>query len=359
VKSLLPETGCGLISGQWGTGKTFVALCLALAVMLGTMFAGRLVKRRGGVLFLAAEGASEVPIRLAALTKDSECKGKLPFAWRESCPTLIDQNAVEQLARLAQEAADRMQKEFGLPLVLIIIDTMSAAAGFKDENSSSEGQQAMNVATQLSSRTGALVLACDHFGKAVETGTRGTSAKEGAADVVIACLGEKTQEGKVANLRIAVRKLRADATGAETAFTLQRVNLGVDEDGDPVTTCAIKWSPVTVAPAHEVKGKKWPGSTTLFRACLVTAGQLHGSAQKPLPDGPTVWAVDLEKVCEEFDKRYPLDGENRAKQLAKRRQVFKRSRTDAESRGLIGCREINGTFMLWLEDSPPSDGVVA
>jgi len=90
----------------------------------------------------------------------------------------------------------------------IIVDTMSAAAGFTDENSSSEGQRAMDVLTELSKRTGAFVLACDHFGKAVETGTRGSSAKEAAADVVIACLGEKSLEGSVTNTRVAIRKLR-------------------------------------------------------------------------------------------------------------------------------------------------------
>ena len=98
------------------------------------------------------------------------------------------------------EAVYKMRSEFGVELVLIIVDTMSAAAGFSDENSSSEGQQAMNVLNELSKRTGALVMACDHFGKAVETGTRGTSAKEAAADCVIACLGEKNTAGHLEHI---------------------------------------------------------------------------------------------------------------------------------------------------------------
>jgi RecA-family ATPase len=199
VKHLLPEIGAGLISGQWGTAKTFVAIDLSISVMTGNPFAARSVKRKGGVLFMAAEGASEIPIRVSGLieTKLPEHKGKLPFAWAESCPMLMVNGAVEQLARIAREAADHMQAAFGMELVLIIIDTMSAAAGFKDENASSEGQFAMNVLNDLSRRTGALVLACDHFGKAIETGTRGTSAKEASADVIVACLGEKTQAGNV------------------------------------------------------------------------------------------------------------------------------------------------------------------
>jgi AAA domain len=191
VKHLLSTTGAGLVSGQWGTAKTFVAIDLSISAMTGNPFAGRVIKRAGGVLFIAAEGASEIPIRLHGVieTKLPGHKGKLPFAWAESCPMLMEKGAIEQLIRIAGEAASRMQSEFGLDLVLIIIDTMSAAAGFKDENSSSEGQTVMNVLGGLSRRTGAFVLACDHFGKAVETGTRGTSAKEAAADVVIACLG--------------------------------------------------------------------------------------------------------------------------------------------------------------------------
>ena len=40
--------------------------------------------------------------------------------------------------------------------------------------------------------------------------------------------------------------------------------------------------------------------------------------------------------------------------MAKRRQIFKRSRTEAESRGLIGGREIDGEFMIWAVR--PEDG---
>jgi hypothetical protein len=216
VKNMLPERGAGLLSGQWGTFKTFIAIDLAGAVMTGGSFAGHPVKRRSGVLFMAAEGESEVPIRIRGLVEAKyPGHGKLPFAWFEGCPTLIETGAIEQLEAIAIEAANKMRSEFDVELVLIIVDTMSAAAGFTDENKSSEGQQAMNVLNELSKRTGALVMACDHFGKAVETGTRGTSAKEAAADCIIACLGEKNTAGHVTNTRIAIRKLRGGATGAE------------------------------------------------------------------------------------------------------------------------------------------------
>src|SRR5215472_9058555 len=59
VKNLLPETGIGLLSGQWGTYKSFIALKLAGAIATAQPFAGYAVKRQGAILYLACEGAGE------------------------------------------------------------------------------------------------------------------------------------------------------------------------------------------------------------------------------------------------------------------------------------------------------------
>ena len=112
----------GLISGQWGTGKTFLALDLAGSVMTGARFAGHRVKRPGGVLFVAAEAAGDIPIRLAALV-DHKLAGerqgdllrptptqvaRLPFAWIDTChepsPARDGETVAEYLARRQKEA---------------------------------------------------------------------------------------------------------------------------------------------------------------------------------------------------------------------------------------------------------------
>jgi hypothetical protein len=82
IKTLIPAQGAGLLSGQWGTAKTFVALDLAGAVMTKGSFAGREIERQGGVLFIAAEGAGEVSIRLDAMASGYQTADttKLPFA---------------------------------------------------------------------------------------------------------------------------------------------------------------------------------------------------------------------------------------------------------------------------------------
>jgi hypothetical protein len=69
AKDLIFETGHGLASGQWGGCKTFGVIDLSASVMTKTPFAGREIVRQGGVLFIAAEGQSEIPIRLKAVVE--------------------------------------------------------------------------------------------------------------------------------------------------------------------------------------------------------------------------------------------------------------------------------------------------
>jgi hypothetical protein len=81
-------------------------------------------------------------------------------------------------------------------------------------------------------------LGLDHFGKVVETGTRGSSAKEAAADVVLALLADRDLSGTISKTRMTVRKLRGGVTGTETPFDLRVVEIGPGE-----TTCVIDWKP--------------------------------------------------------------------------------------------------------------------
>jgi hypothetical protein len=68
IKSILPETGAAIMSGQWGAFKTTVALDLSVCVMSNLPFAGRYhVKRHGAVLYFALEGEGLLSARLSAI----------------------------------------------------------------------------------------------------------------------------------------------------------------------------------------------------------------------------------------------------------------------------------------------------
>jgi AAA domain-containing protein len=355
IKELIPETGQGLASGQWGACKTFAMLDLAASVMTGTPFAGREVNRRGGVLFIAAEGANEIPIRLKGVVEqklkpaalaagaagepmDANLE-RLPFAWVEECPSLKDAASFEKLASITVTAAEQIKEQFNLPLALIVIDTLSASADFADANDAAEGQRVMNRLNALSRVTGAFVLAVDHFGKAVETGTRGSSAKEASADVVLALLATRDINGTISNTRMAVRKLRGGSTGAETPFDLKVVEIGEDE-----TTCIIDWRPDRPSKTSGTSVKeRWTRSLKLFRSAMQTSLIDHGTTMQPFGgDGPRVRAVDSTWVRSEFMAAYVADTADA------KRKAYTRAQQLARDRDLICSREILGIDQLWF-----------
>jgi AAA domain len=345
IEGLLPETGAGLLSGQWGTYKTFVAVDISGAVMTGGFFLDFPVARRGGVLFIAAEGASSIDIRLQAMLAEKyPATAKAPFTWLCNCPALLSPKFVTLLTEMARKADERMLSEFGMPLVLIVIDTITAAAGYSksgDENDAAVASMIMNRLAALSRGTGALVLAIDHFGKSIEVGTRGSSAKEAAADVVLATLGDKAVSGEVTNTRLAVRKNRTGPSGQEFAFATRLVEIG-DSGGSLV----IDWQPHKPNPKAE-EDRRWSKSLRLLRQCLMNMLADCGSEQRPYADGPLVRAVDQETLRGEFCKSYPADGTPGQKADA-RRQAFSRAIRDAQRKELIGVRDVGTVTFVWL-----------
>lgn len=365
VRDLLSTTGKGLLSGQWGSAKTFIALDLCGSAMTGEAFAGRRVLRRGGVLFIAPEGAYEIPIRLkglvsgklagvamarAASGEEAVDPNDLPFAWIEECPRLVDRDAAETLILTADVAVAELRERYDLPLVLIIVDTVAAGAGFDDENSAAETQKVMNALERLSKHTGAFVLGVDHFGKMIETGTRGSSAKEAAADTVLAALASRDEAGNVRNTRMAVRKVRGARTGMETPYSLDVVQIGDDRWGEPITTCCITWQTSRLAEAAtEAAKSRWPTSLKVFQAAMGNTLAEHSRKIFPFGnEGPQVSAVAQEHVRDEFAASYPADGETPAQRTEAKKKAFQRAVRTAQAKGLISVRDMLGVPHFWF-----------
>ena len=362
IKHLVPTCGFGLISGQWGTYKTFVVLDLLLAsIGTGQPFLGHMVKRQCGALLIAAEGANQVRLRRDAVVREKCGDIKhLPFCWYKQTPSLLQKDAAKTLIAMARQADAALQAEFGLPLGLVIIDTITACAGYPQaggENDAATGTALMGVLKAVAEACNCFVFGVGHLGKNAEAGTRGTVAKEDAAEVIWVCLGEKQLSGSVTDTRLAVRKNKSGPQGEEFPFTMRVVTAPEpDEDGDPVTSLVVDWQPAGAPGSPKPGPDPWAQSrrqdqrTAVLRLKRVLMEILADrGVDLPIPpDGPTVRVVDQEIVREQFYSHTPAEG-TPAQRGEFRRKRFNRAIDWAEGQQLIGVGDIGDISYVWLK----------
>jgi hypothetical protein len=282
VKQLIPTTGIGTIYGPSGSAKSFTTLDLALSVARGLSWCGLKV-RQSGVVYVAAEGSGGLKQRLEAYAKHHDCELKdQPF---QSILAGVDlsQGDAERIV----EACGRLG-DGGDPVGLVVLDTLNRTMGGGDENNSADMTAYVKAAASIAEQTGAFVLIVHHTGKDASRGARGHSSLRAAVDVEL----EMREDGDVRVLRVS--KNRDGKDGAEFAFSVVTVDLGVDEDLDPVTSCVVVPASLDQAASRKPKPSgKWQKEICeqlQFLGRQATQAQIEESiAAGPLPEGNERW----------------------------------------------------------------------
>jgi hypothetical protein len=276
IKGVLPQTGVATIGGQSGGGKSFHAIHLGVRLIPDCQQHYYIdkyrIKRHGGVLYLVLEGKPAFPMRVTAafeqvLNKQLEFgdRAKLPFCWNTYEPFLFEKGP-DALIKLAEREAAKMRKEFGVELVAVFLDTMGLAACYENEDKSAQVQKVVSGLSRLSDATGALVINVDHFGKDQNAGLRGSSAKRGHVETILACLVDRDKDDKPTNHRIKFEKIRDGEEGRIIPYRLKPIDFGVDEDGERVSTCIVQWEPGRPLLAKRRLPRKLKTNITLERA---------------------------------------------------------------------------------------------
>jgi hypothetical protein len=251
IKDLLPRTGVAMLAGQSGGGKTFHAIHLGSRLIPDceqNFYIDKYrIKRHGGVLYLVLEGKPAFHLRMtvafeALLNKQLKFgdRKKLPFCWNTFEPNLF-RNGPDALLKLVDRDAHRMREEFSVDLVTVFIDTMGLAACYENEDKAAQIQKVISDLGKLSDTTGALVIGVDHYGKDQGAGLRGSSAKRGHVETVLACLVDRDDSQKPTNHRLMFEKIRDGEEGRIIPYRLKPIEWGKNEDGDPITSCVVQW----------------------------------------------------------------------------------------------------------------------
>lgn len=227
VKNVLDLGAMSVVYGPSNSGKTFFALDIAYHVAIDHRWRTQRVAG-GGVLYLAAEGGNGIANRIVGLRKTSGVVD-VPFALRRAGLDLLHPDAdTERVITLARDVSERA------PLKLIVIDTLSRVMAGGDENGPVDMTAFIKNVDRIRHATGAHIMIVHHTGKDVAKGARGHSSLRAATDTEIEVITDETE------MRLAkVTKQRDLQGGEEFAFKLDAVALGVDQDGDAVTTCIV------------------------------------------------------------------------------------------------------------------------
>lgn len=216
VPGLVPCDALACLFGAPGTGKTFVALDLALSIACGLgEWQGQPLpswpEAAPGVVYVAGEGIHGIRDRVKAWAEhqglDEARLAEAPLTFVQHPVNLTKEAAASDFA----EAVVQHHQATARPVKLVVFDTLARCAVGADENSSQE--MGVVVAHVDSIRRvlgeGCSVLLVHHSGKSAPTSMRGSSAVNGAVDTALALLRPSSSAGEATAAGFVPLQLRA------------------------------------------------------------------------------------------------------------------------------------------------------
>lgn len=325
VKHVLPLQGVGVLYGESGSGKSFVALDMMMSIALGAHdWQGHKIKKEGAkVAYIVAEGASGFKKRIQAY---AESKGadlaKAKFMVLNGTPNLLDKAQAVDLARGILAAGGAK---------VIVIDTLAQTTPGGNENSSEDMGFALNMVREIQRITGSLVLLIHHSGKDKLKGARGWSGLRAACDVEL----EVSRVEHTDNVReLSITKQKDGEDGGRWPFMLDIVQVGVDDDLDPITSCVVSYD----IPEEALT----PKVTEMFTAKQGNLKQLYEIFLELRQDQTA--GIESEAILEEFVRRRASKEPN--KRIHNFRSTAKRALDSLLDKGYLveenGCLELGG-----------------
>ncbi|MCQ1549155.1 MAG: helicase RepA family protein, partial [Candidatus Accumulibacter phosphatis] len=323
VRGVLPVQGIAAVFGPSGAGKSFLVLDLLASVASGGEWFGCQTKT-SPVLYVALEGEAGIAQRVRAYQAKH---GRMATRFCFLLQSLDIRNATDR--------ADLVQaiQAAGWSGGVLCLDTLNRAAPGMDENDSKSMGEVISAAKAIQASLGGIILLVHHTGKDSTKGMRGHSSLHAALDAAI----EVTREGDHREWKM--HKAKDGKDGNAHPFRLDVVEIGEDEDGDPVTSCVVVPDENAGDAVRRVKlpigGNQrivWDGLQELFKA---VGDRRPDGAPEELPMGRP--ALLLDEAIVKVRSRLAVETH---RQTERTRQAI----TGLVTRGLLVLRE----GWIWL-----------
>ena len=173
IQDYVPCNSMAMIYGPPGSGKTFMALDMALHIAHGKEWHNKAIEQ-GSVVYVAGEGVGGLRKRLQAWHKHYQLQPQAPLHIIPQAVGLLENQEIENLITTIQMCAKDVK--------MVVFDTV-ARCMTGDENSAQDMGQAIKAMDTIKQQFGCCVVPIHHSGKDRDRGARGSTAMIGAVDV--------------------------------------------------------------------------------------------------------------------------------------------------------------------------------
>jgi hypothetical protein len=224
IKGVLPRADLVVLYGASGSGKSFVGIDLMAAIARGVPWRERRVKKARAII-IAAEGGGGMGKRIEAYCQHHNVNADdLDIGVITAPPNFMEKGDITDLVRAITAAGGAD---------VIMVDTFAQVTPGANENAAEDMGLALANARALRDATGAVVVLVHHAGKDTSKGSRGWSGIKAAADAEIEVI--RHEDSPVREIRIS--KMKDGDDGLRWAFRLDVLEVGIDSDGDAITSC--------------------------------------------------------------------------------------------------------------------------
>jgi len=324
VKGLIPRVGLAVVWGPPKSGKSFWTFDLTMHVALGWEYRGRRV-HQGPVVYCAFEGASGIEARVEAFRQRflAENADSVPFYLEPVTLDLVSDHK-ELIAAIRREQD---------PPAVVVLDTLNRS--LRGSESSDQDMTAyIRAADAIREEFQCAVIVVHHCGISADR-PRGHTSLTGAADAQLAV---KRDGG--GNILVTVEFMKDGEQGEHIASRLEQIEVGLDEDNEPVTSCVVIESEARAVKFTRKGSQLSKGAQIALKALedAISTGGTIPPTSNHIP--PNTCTVSL-NTWREYAYARGISGSDEARA---RQQAFKRG---AES---LFASELVGTWQeqCWL-----------
>ena len=281
VKGLIPHPGLSVIWGPPKSGKSFWTFDLVMHVALGWEYRGRRV-HQGPVVYCCFEGQSGIKARVEAFRQQFQIDRRqdVPFFLQAVTLDLVRDHVVLIEAVRATLGATKP--------VAVVLDTLNRSL-MGSESSDTDMSSYVRAADAIRDAFDCSVLVVHHCG-INDSRPRGHTSLTGAADAQLAV---KRDGG--GNIFVTVEFMKDGNEGESIAARLESVEVGTDEDGEPITSCVVIETDVSCAKIPK-RGKSLSKSAQIALKALQMAVTKAGEvppASNYIPSNVRIVSIGL------------------------------------------------------------------